>query len=1040
MKTATTPMIALACLTLTSLSIATSGSGKSANRAPATTVSAAGLAVSNAIQPTSARSAGTGAGAGARPLPALGVGRADLSTIGQSGEALPNLTAETVRSLKVGDSMLFPTPGGTALDLVVSRRGWTGVDEKQIYFSSGVTGNALYGIISQVGPRLTGYFLGRDGVSYALSALPQSGYRLTERPNYGALECGVDRVRPANPNASREPLAAQGGIAGVTPCPPEVIPFEVPPGLVKDGGIIIDVLFVFSVDAADAITATGSTPYDQAVLTVAQANLALKNSTGQGATAFDGQDADNQLNLQCGYGEYPAPGTAALTNPVTSPVSCYDTPPDPAVVSAHEARAGVTPAESDICTPRLRLVGALVADGFFGQEEPFVSTGQGVDLNRLENYNDGILDYVPTWRDALGADAVALVGMDYGSDSAFVGLASVMNDANNGAQGQAQLSIPANPHPIVDTTTGALGPSNVSTLQAFSESPYCLLDQTILGDLVYAHELGHNLGCQHNHQAPSAAPQDALFPDSFGFGDDNFRTVMAYPAGANVRLPGYSNPEKTWRDYQGPQDDVTPAGLEFDFECSAVSDDGLGTFAQYVAGSGVGPGLCDQETDDDPNSPAAMVVGTDVFIDDAGQLCANNARSISQAKFDFARFRCSIFPITDCNNNLIDDFVEALDGTNDDCDTNGVPDECETAQEDPGIPSPVDCNQNQIPDGCDLASGESEDTNSNGIPDECEDQSLLFRENFESIPYGTHDGALSIAKVSADALAQIRLTDPDFPDYFATIETTDLAPDPTDAGFIYTDVIPSLFHYGLGRNGNMSLYGALRQGFALAFGSRGYGQRLDFDSVTGDFPSGNGFTTILCARPITECRLYINAADFADHFASDPPLPQLANFPYLEENLVTVQAIDIDDITGAEVVVFQQSFDLRGIETPGHVNGFQFVRLSAAIGDPAIVFDKVSITGAFVAIDNVSFDRGQIFAECIGDIAGGVPVGGLPTPDGRVGAEDLLLVLATFDAANPLDPADPLAVIADINEDGFVDASDLLEVLSGFGNCPGGVP
>lgn len=1030
MKTATYSMLALACLTATSLSIATTGSGKGVAR-PVVAATDAPKAVTG--KPTQQ--------SGARALPQVGVGRSDLSALGRSGAASPNLTAETIRSLKVGDPMLFATADGSTLDLVVTRRGWTGADEKQIYFGSGSTGNALYGIISQVGPRLTGYFLARTGTAYALSPVHGSGYQLTVRPNFGALECGVDRVRAANPNANHDPIQAEGGLAGaVTPCPPEVIPFEVPPGLVKDGGILIDVLFVFSVDANEAILASGSTPYDQAVLTVAQANMALKNSTGQGATTFDGQDADNNLNTQCGYGEYPAPGAAALTNPVTSPISCGAVPIDPLTVSAHEARAGVTPAESDVCTPRLRLAGALVADGFFGQEEPFVSTGQAVDLDRIQNYTDGILDYVPTWRDALGADAVALVGMDYGSDGAFVGLASVMNDANNGAQGAALLSIPANPHPIVDTTAGALGPSNVSTLRAFSESPYCLLDQTILGDLVYAHELGHNFGCQHNHQAPSAQPQDALFPDSFGFGDDNFRTVMAYPAQNNVRLPGFSNPDKTWRDYEGPAANITPAGKEFDFECSAVSPDGLGTFAQYVPGSGVGPGDCDQETDDDPSSPAAMVIASDVTIDDAGQDCANNSRSISQAKFDFARFRCSIFPVHDCNNNLIDDFVEALDGTNDDCDANGVPDECETAQEDPGIPSPIDCNQNQIPDSCDISTGESQDINSNSIPDECEDQSLLFRENFETIALGTHDGALQIAKVGADALAQIRLTDPDFPDYFATIETTDLSPDPTDTGFIYTDIVPSLYQYGLGRNGNLNLNGALGQGFAVAFGSRGYGQRLTFNSITGDFPSGNGFTTIVCARPISECRLYINAADFVDHFAADPPLPQLANFGYLEENLVTVEGIEIDDITGAEVVVFSQSFDLRAIETPGVPSGLQFVRVSAAIGDPPIVFDKVAITGAFVAIDNVSFDRGQIFAACQADIAGGIPVGGLPTPDGRVSAEDLLLILATFDPANPIDPANPLAAIADINDDNFVDASDMLEVLANFGNCPGGVP
>ena len=143
-----------------------------------------------------------------------------------------------------------------------------------------------------------------------------------------------------------------------------------------------------------------------------------------------------------------------------------------------------------------------------------MSTGYAVDLVRLQTPGDGYLDYVLDWRDALGADEVALVGNDYGSDSAFVGLASVMVDANNEAQRDAGLSLPANPHPVVDATQvaavgGILGPSDVSTLQAFSESPFCLLDATILGDLVYAHELGHNLGCRNNHEAPGVAQPGA---------------------------------------------------------------------------------------------------------------------------------------------------------------------------------------------------------------------------------------------------------------------------------------------------------------------------------------------------------------------------------------------------------------------------------------------------------------------------------------------------------------------------------------------------
>jgi len=68
----------------------------------------------------------------------------------------------------------------------------------------------------------------------------------------------------------------------------------------------------------------------------------------------------------------------------------------------------------------------------------------------------------------------------------------------------------------------------------------------------------------------------------------------------------------------------------------------------------------------------------------------------------------------DCNSNGIADACDITDGTSMDCNTNGLPDECET-----------DCNTNGIPDDCDIASGSSEDDDGNGIPDECDTESCL---------------------------------------------------------------------------------------------------------------------------------------------------------------------------------------------------------------------------------------------------------------------------------------------------------------------------
>ena len=63
----------------------------------------------------------------------------------------------------------------------------------------------------------------------------------------------------------------------------------------------------------------------------------------------------------------------------------------------------------------------------------------------------------------------------------------------------------------------------------------------------------------------------------------------------------------------------------------------------------------------------------------------------------------------DCNGNGIPDDCDVVNGTSDDCNGNGVPDECDS-----------DCNLNEVPDDCDIADGTSQDVNGNGVPDECE--------------------------------------------------------------------------------------------------------------------------------------------------------------------------------------------------------------------------------------------------------------------------------------------------------------------------------
>ncbi|MBU0618144.1 MAG: hypothetical protein KKI02_10540, partial [Planctomycetes bacterium] len=83
----------------------------------------------------------------------------------------------------------------------------------------------------------------------------------------------------------------------------------------------------------------------------------------------------------------------------------------------------------------------------------------------------------------------------------------------------------------------------------------------------------------------------------------------------------------------------------------------------------------------------------------------------------------------DCNNNDIPDECDIADGTSNDVNGNSVPDECEPDCNGNGIPddwditqgTSQDCQPNGIPDECDIADGTSPDCDGNGVPDECDD-------------------------------------------------------------------------------------------------------------------------------------------------------------------------------------------------------------------------------------------------------------------------------------------------------------------------------
>ena len=102
---------------------------------------------------------------------------------------------------------------------------------------------------------------------------------------------------------------------------------------------------------------------------------------------------------------------------------------------------------------------------------------------------------------------------------------------------------------------------------------------------------------------------------------------------------------------------------------------------------------------------------TDTLVSRAFTVTSNTGSLVSRA-----------FTVTSNIDSLVS---RAFTVVNIDCNTNGVPDQCDV---DCGLPGcdiqdcgqSDDCNDNDYPDECDITAGISQDCNSNGIPDECE--------------------------------------------------------------------------------------------------------------------------------------------------------------------------------------------------------------------------------------------------------------------------------------------------------------------------------
>jgi Metallo-peptidase family M12B Reprolysin-like len=169
--------------------------------------------------------------------------------------------------------------------------------------------------------------------------------------------------------------------------------------------------------------------------------------------------------------------------------------------------------------PRLRLVHA--------EEVAYTESGNfSTDLDRLRNPSDGFMDNVHALRNAHGADLVSFII----EGTSLCGIAYLM-----------------------------LAQSNL--FEAFAFSVVARICAT--GNYSFGHELGHNMGLQHDR---ADAPADGVFPFSHGYvaAPHGFRDIMGVAAscGGCMRIQNFSNPNVTFNGFSTGVPHLSPQSAD----------------------------------------------------------------------------------------------------------------------------------------------------------------------------------------------------------------------------------------------------------------------------------------------------------------------------------------------------------------------------------------------------------------------------------------------------------------------------------------------
>jgi peptidyl-Asp metalloendopeptidase len=189
--------------------------------------------------------------------------------------------------------------------------------------------------------------------------------------------------------------------------------------------------------------------------------------------------------------------------------------------AARAAAGGITAMNALINLAAAETNTAYARSGVFsrlrvvhGEEVAYTESGDFfTDLGRLTNPSDGFMDNVHALRNAHGADLVSLIV----EGTSLCGIAWLMTTQSN-------------------------------AFEAFAFSVVARICAT--GNYTFGHELGHNMGLQHDR---ADAPADGVFPFSHGYVDilHNFRDIMGTQTSCVtcVRIQNFSNPNVTFNGF-----------------------------------------------------------------------------------------------------------------------------------------------------------------------------------------------------------------------------------------------------------------------------------------------------------------------------------------------------------------------------------------------------------------------------------------------------------------------------------------------------------